>query len=54
MQTDSRGPNTAKPNISLWVALMDNPIMGTTLQEIFLVPSCLAPSYIRLQLTQWE
>uniref|UniRef100_K1QL72 Mutator-like transposase domain-containing protein n=1 Tax=Magallana gigas TaxID=29159 RepID=K1QL72_MAGGI len=49
MQTDSRGPKTAKPNISLWVALMDNPIMGTSLQEIFLAPNCPAPSYTGLQ-----
>lgn len=49
MQTDSRGPKTAKPNISLWVALMDNPIMGTSLQEIFLALNCPAPSYTGLQ-----
>uniref|UniRef100_A0A8W8P2J5 Uncharacterized protein n=1 Tax=Magallana gigas TaxID=29159 RepID=A0A8W8P2J5_MAGGI len=38
-----------KPNISLWVALMENPIMGTTLQEIFLVLNCPALSYSGLQ-----
>uniref|UniRef100_K1PRT2 Mutator-like transposase domain-containing protein n=1 Tax=Magallana gigas TaxID=29159 RepID=K1PRT2_MAGGI len=49
MQTDNRCPKTAKPNISLWVALMDNPIMGTSLQEIFLALNCPAPFYTGLQ-----
>lgn len=39
---------TAKPNIGLWVALVDNPIMGTTLQEIFMAVNCPAPSYTGL------
>uniref|UniRef100_K1RHW8 Uncharacterized protein n=1 Tax=Magallana gigas TaxID=29159 RepID=K1RHW8_MAGGI len=38
-----------KPNISLWVAFIENPIMGTTLQEIFLAFNCPALSYTGLQ-----
>ena len=51
LTTQSRGAKTAKPNIGLWVALMDNPIMGTTLQEIFLSLNTPAPSYSGLQYT---
>lgn len=49
MQTHSLGPKTAKPNISLWVALMYNPIMGTILQEILLTLNCSVSSYTGLQ-----
>lgn len=45
------GAKTAKPNIGLWVALMDNPIMGTALQEIFMALNCPAPSYTGLHYT---
>ena len=51
LTTQSRGAKTAKPNIGLWVALMDNPIMGTTLQEIFPALNTPAPSYSGLQYT---
>lgn len=49
MQTHSLGTKTAKPNISLWVALMYNPIMGTILQEILLTLNCSVSSYTGLQ-----
>ena len=42
---------TAKPNIGLWVALMDNSIMGTTPQEIFMALNCPALSYTGLHYT---
>lgn len=42
---------TAKPNIALWVALMDNLIMGTTPQEIFMALNCPALSYTGLHYT---
>ena len=51
LTTPNRGAKTAKPNIGLWVALMDNPIMGTTLQEIFMALNTPAPSYSGLQYT---
>lgn len=50
-ESETRGAKTAKPNIGLWVALMDNPIMGTTLQEIFMALNCPAPSYTGLHYT---
>lgn len=49
VETGLRGPNAAKPNISLWAALLDNPIMGTTLQEVFMALNCPAPSNSGLQ-----
>lgn len=35
-ETGLRGSSAAKPNMSLWSALLDNPIMGTTLQDNFM------------------
>lgn len=49
VDTGKRGPKPAKPNLSVWVALLDNPIMGTGLQEIFHALNCPAPSANCLQ-----
>ena len=49
VDTGKRGPKPAKPNLSVWVALLDNPIMGTGLQEIFHALNCPAPSSNCLQ-----
>lgn len=49
VETGLRGPNAAKPNISLWAALLDNPIMGTTLQDVFMDLNCKTQSYSGLQ-----
>ena len=47
--TGKRGKKPAKPILALWTALLDNPIMGTRLQEIFHAPNCLALSTSGLQ-----
>ena len=49
VNTGKRGKKPAKPNLALWTALLDNPIMGTGLQEIFHALNCPAPSTSGLQ-----
>ena len=49
VDTGKRGTKPAKPNLALWTALLDNPIMGTGLQEIFQALNCPAPSASGLQ-----
>ena len=47
--TGKGGKKAAKSNLALWTALLDNPIMGTGLQEIFHALNCPAPSVSGLQ-----
>ena len=47
--TWKRGKKPAKPNLALWTALLDNPIMGKGLQDIFHALNCPAPSTSGLQ-----
>lgn len=49
VETGLRGLNAGKPNLSLWAALLDNLIKGTTLKDVFMVLNCPAPSYSGLQ-----
>ena len=47
--TGKRGKKPAKPNLALWTALMDYPIMSKGLQDIFQALNCPAPSTTGLQ-----
>lgn len=49
VETGLRGLNAGKPNLSVWAALLDNLIKGTTLKYVFMVLNCPAPSYSGLQ-----
>lgn len=49
VETGLRGLNAGKPNLSVWAALLDNLIKGTTLKDVFMVLNCPAPSYSGLQ-----